>query len=105
MTALLLEPFDGHPAELAQFVEEHLEAPFLGTVEAKAAATRGIFDTFEGMEETAKKMVARAEERAAKKAAEEAAAAAEAEEAAAAADTPSPYPDSVQADDTRDETP
>lgn len=79
-----MEPLDGHPNELREFVEQHLEAPFEGTVEAKKAVTQSIFEIFPEMEVAAKKKAERAR---AREAAEAAAAAAESPEA----DTPDPY--------------
>lgn len=66
MTSLLLKPLEGHPKELREFVDEHLEAPFDGTPEAKKAATRTVFDTFPGLEDRARKLAASAAERAAR---------------------------------------
>lgn len=65
---------------------EHLEAPFDGTPEAKAAATRAIFDTFPGLEARALDLVAKAKAR---------------QSEAAADDTDGPYPSGVDRDAAR----
>lgn len=75
---------------------EELEAPFIGTDEAKKAATQSVFAAFPVLEEKAKQMV---RDKEAKVAAARAAAEAE---ASAAADTPDPYPSPVdRPDDAR----
>lgn len=77
---------------------EELEAPFIGTDEAKKAATATVFASFPGMEERAKQMVREKEAKVAAARAEARAAA----EAAEGADTPDPYPGPVdRSDDAR----
>lgn len=85
MTALILEPLAGHPKELREFIENHLEAPFDGTPEARKAATEGVFETFPGFKDQAQKIVRRAEERARAAAA-----------ASGADETPDAYPATVE---------
>lgn len=59
----MLEPLFGHPQELREFVENHLEAPFDGTPEGKKAATQAIFDTFPGLAKAAREGVAKKADR------------------------------------------
>lgn len=85
MTALILEPLAGHPKELREFVDQHLEAPFDGTPEAKKAATQTVFETFPGLENRARDLAERAAKR-----------------ASADGETTDPYPGPVdRADETR----
>lgn len=96
----MLRPLEGHPKELQEFVDNHLEAPFEGSNAGRKAVTQKLFANNPGLEDQVKKLVARKEKEAAEKA-ERRAAAEAAGEVFTEDETAKTYHPAVEDDDGR----